>query len=98
MKLLLCRSCQDMVKLATSEVRHCHCKRCSGHYLEDGHNAEVWGREAEVIAIGNTSLIHALKSEDLTKPALGLGPDIRAWLFPHNYFRITRHGEAYSAK
>jgi hypothetical protein len=90
MKLLYCRQCRDCVKLQLL-VRHCRCAKSSGKLDRDMHTAETWGRYAEVIGVGDQHLLHALKSPDLEPTVFGVGPEIKTWLYPHNYERITRH-------
>ena len=89
MKFIYCRTCHDVFKLALKE-RRCECGRTSGWYLKDGHSAEVHGKEAEVIGIDDKTLVMALKSAEIEHPTHGLGPDVRAWVFPRNYYRIRR--------
>ena len=91
MKLLYCRSCKDCLKLLHQRVRFCSCGNSSGRYLVDGHDAETWGRYAEVIGVGDVPLLHALKSPDLDSPMFSLGPDLKAWIYPKGYEHITRH-------
>lgn len=86
MKLLLCRSCTDVVRAEVVDWRSCRCGLSSIRYLEDGHHAEVKGVHAEVIGILNGSLVQALRS-DLDAPT---GPEIAAFVFSHRYERITR--------
>ena len=97
MKLLYCKSCHDSLKLIT-RVRSCTCGQSSGKILEDFHSAEVWGRYSEVIGVDNLSLHHALKSPDLDPPedAFGYGPQVKAFLCPHGYEKVTRHVSAVS--
>lgn len=90
MKLLYCRSCRDMVKLIPT-VRHCRCAKTSGKMDRDMHRAETWGRHAEVIGMGDTPLMHALAHEDLNATVFGLGPEVKTWIYPHNYEKITRN-------
>ena len=42
MKLLLCNSCEDIVKLSKT-TRTCQCGATGGHYKEDGLNAIYYG-------------------------------------------------------
>lgn len=90
MKLLYCRSCRDCVRMQVV-VRHCRCTKSSGRMDTDMHNAEVWGRHAEVVGVGDTQLMQALGSPDLQPSVFGLGPEVKTWLYPHNYEKIKRN-------
>ena len=91
MKLLLCRSCKDSLRLQIV-TRTCRCGHSTGKLLMDMHSAEVWGRNAEVVGIGDVQLMHALNSPDLEPTVFGVGPDVtKCWVYAHNYEHITRH-------
>ena len=61
--------------------------------MDDGHHAEIFGKEAEVVSLDDKGMLFALKSPELERPTHGIGPDIQAWMFPHNYYKIKRHKE-----
>lgn len=50
MKLIICKKCEDIVKLVHI-WRRCMCGASAGHYLADNETAEVAG-EAEPFGIG----------------------------------------------
>lgn len=58
MKLIFCRSCQDVVRLRIDSTRKCDCGQCGGHYTDD-KNAEYWGETAVPLGIDNPSLAEA---------------------------------------
>jgi len=75
------------VKLARHE-RWCSCRHSHGLYLRDGRSAVVTGRYAEVIGLDNNSLVRGVQS--LAGASGEFGPALAAWVFPHDYHRITR--------
>ena len=77
MKLILCRSCQDVFKLSTEKVRTCACGKCAGVYL-DAVNALYSGDDAVPIGFGNTTLVYAL----MNQPANGVGKEFTAFVIP----------------
>lgn len=84
MKLLLCRACQDVLKLQESpsqrEARRCKCGKSGGRYL-DQLNAEFWGRHALLIGFDNNSLA-AVVHGDLWKGDPPYGPRFTAFIIP----------------
>ena len=60
MKLLLCRACQDIVKLGSGKFRKCACGKSSGRYLSDDWHAELKGENAVPICFLNTTLADAI--------------------------------------
>lgn len=91
MKFLYCRSplCQDAVKLQRQD-RTCKCGKCSGKLNDDMRSATITGRYAEVLEMNDTSLLQALKSPDLEPTVFGIGPVVKAFIWPHNADMITR--------
>lgn len=84
MKLLFCDECFDVFKLAM-EVRSCHCGRCRGRYLEDGHHAETNGKGIN-IALDNRELLPAC-SEQILNPSKGYSEKkyhFTAWVRGHD--------------
>lgn len=63
MKLILCPSCGDVVKLRVVKWRSCDCGESHGRYLKDGYHAEIAGK-AIAIGIINNSLLKALSTKD----------------------------------
>jgi hypothetical protein len=63
MKLLLCKSCHDVVKFG-DDWRKCKCGKCAGRYLSDGVRAEFYGTGAVVLGLDNTSLARAIRRAD----------------------------------
>lgn len=55
MKLILCSTCSDIVKLHTSMLRTCLCGASWGRYLNDGHTA-TYGGKAVPLGILNSAL------------------------------------------
>jgi len=64
MKLLMCRKCQDIIKMQSFE-RACMCGLSKGRYLKDGHHAEYSGQYAVVIGVDNDSLRKAIVDTDV---------------------------------
>jgi len=58
MKLLLCKSCQDIIKLVKTP-RTCQCGKVGGHYIDD-IQAVYFGDDAIPMGINNESLMEAL--------------------------------------
>jgi hypothetical protein len=78
MKLILCKKCQDVVRLIQDEERFCKCKSCSGQYTDD---LNAWYRGGEhVIPIGfsNPSLVSAVTNQ----PKSGWGEGFEAFVIP----------------
>ncbi len=92
MKLLYCRSCRDSLKLQ-QVTRTCRCGKSAGKMLSDAHHAEVWGRNAEVVGVGDLQLTQALNSPELEPTVFGIGPDVKCWVYPHNYEKVKRNLE-----
>jgi len=86
MKLLLCRACQDVLKLQESpsqrEARRCKCGKSGGRYL-DQLNAEFWGRHALLIGFDNNSLATAVHG-GVWKGDVAFGPRFTAFIIPRN--------------
>jgi hypothetical protein len=60
MKLFLCKSCQDVVRLLhVNEQRWCSCGKASGKLL-DSTRAEFYGKVTVPIGIDNRTLLQAL--------------------------------------
>jgi hypothetical protein len=58
-KLVLCRSCQDVFKLVYDK-RTCLCGKTWGRYLEDGLHAVYGGESAIPLGFANDSLATAI--------------------------------------
>ena len=77
-KLLFCRSCQDVIRLPASGARRaCECGKTWGRYLDDV-KAEYGGAEAIPIGFDNKSLYTAL----MHQPAAGRGMVFEAFVIP----------------
>jgi len=77
MKLILCKNCQDIVRLIKEE-RFCRCGKCSGKYTDD---LNAWYKGGEfVVPLGfaNSSLISALRNQ----PKEGWGENFTAFVIP----------------
>lgn len=60
MKLLLCKSCSDVIALGIGKFRKCECGLSSGRYLDDNYNAEIKGEDAIAICFLNSTLAYAV--------------------------------------
>ena len=78
MKLLFCRKCQDVFKLAADYERTCKCGAVGGKYLEDGWHAVYWGVDAVPIGFANGTLAVALRN----RPRIGEGARFTAFVMP----------------
>jgi len=76
-KLLFCPVCQDVIKLGKDKKRFCECGESAGHYLEDGINANIYGR-AIPIGFQNKSFVDALHY----RPEDGWGEKFKAFVIP----------------
>ena len=76
MKLVLCKECQDVFKLA-SQKRNCECGKSSGRYLEDGLHATYHG-PCVPIGFENNSLRDAI----INQPKEGQGKCFTAFVIP----------------
>jgi hypothetical protein len=77
MKLVLCKKCQDVVRL-TSEMRQCKCKLSGGCYLDD-IQAVYWGNDAAPLGFDNLTLVDALKRQP---EGPGVGATFVAFVIP----------------
>lgn len=77
MKLLFCKSCQDIIKMDT-ETRTCKCGSCQGAYTKDNLNAWYKGDLAVPMGFANNSLALALN----TQPTEGMGKLFEAFIIP----------------
>ncbi len=84
MKLLLCNSCKDIVKL-TKTTRTCQCGVTGGHYKDDGVNAVYYG-PATTIGFVNSEFKYALDN----RPRYGSGVEFTAFVIPDNVPTITQ--------
>lgn len=76
MKLMLCKSCYDVVRLKITP-RKCSCGKCEGYYLNDGLNAIMTGPFVP-IGIDNNSLVSSIENQ----PDSGMGKKINAFIIP----------------
>jgi hypothetical protein len=76
-KLILCPSCHDVVKLLT-KARTCDCGASWGKYT-DNLNA-VYGGDAIPLGFANGSLVKAIKDQ----PNEGNGKEFLAFVIPKN--------------
>lgn len=76
MKLILCPSCEDVVKLNVTG-RFCECGHSWGRYLDDGISAEIGG-EAIPLGFANSELRTALAN----RPKSGMGRTFAAFVIP----------------
>lgn len=59
MKLILCKQCNDVVRLMTNDIRFCKCKASAGVYI-DNINAIFSGVHCIPLGIDNTTLSKAV--------------------------------------
>ena len=62
MKLLLCTSCRDIIRLVKHEIRSCSCGECRGSYT-DNINAWYEGSTAMPLGIADSSLVEAFLNQ-----------------------------------
>ena len=77
MKLLLCKKCQDVVRLSEDEKRICECGKVGGKYIDD-LNAVYFGEMAVPIGFANSSLVNAIYNQ----PEEGMGETFNAFVIP----------------
>lgn len=88
MKLVLCRYCCDVFKLAQAG-RRCECGKSSGRYMPDGLHAEIHGKGAVALGLGNMSLSLALLNR---RGSMAL--DFKAFVIPERSATIRRSRKA----
>ena len=76
MKLLYCKTCEDIVKL-TKATRTCRCGATGGHYKVDGYNAIYYG-PAIPLGFTNGSFIEAIRNQ----PEYGDGYRYTSFVIP----------------
>lgn len=74
MKLLLCRKCQDVIRLL-DEPRKCSCGNVSGNYLDE-LNAVYSGEYAVPLGFANSTLFEAISNQ----PEKGMGYNFKAFV------------------
>jgi hypothetical protein len=86
MKLVLCKNCQDVIRLIDEE-RKCRCGNVSGRYLDEIH-AEYSGEYAVPIGFANSTLVHAVHNQ----PESGIGETFEAFVIPKECptFKISK--------
>jgi len=77
MKLLLCKECQDIVRLIQEEKRVCKCGKVGGKYTDD-LNAVYFGEMAIPIGFANSTLFKAVHNQ----PKDGMGENFTAFVIP----------------
>lgn len=76
MKLLLCKECQDVVRLIDTK-RTCKCGKVGGRYIDD-INAVYFGATAVPIGFANSTLVNAFQNQ----PENGMGQYFDAFVIP----------------
>lgn len=76
MKLLLCKECQDIIRLVDVK-RTCKCGKVGGRYIDD-LNAVYFGDMAVPIGFANSSLVSAVRNQ----PKNGMGENFTAFVIP----------------
>mgnify|MGYP000959980510 CR=1 FL=1 len=77
MKLLLCKNCQDVIRLVQEEVRTCRCGKVSGKYIND-LDAIYSGKEAIPLGFANSTLANAIQNQ----PDDNWGKEFTAFVIP----------------
>lgn len=85
MKLLLCKNCQDVIRLIQGETRTCKCGAVSGKYL-DNLNAIYSGDEAIPIGFANSTLVEAIRNQSEE----GMGKVFTAFVIPKKCYTIEK--------
>ncbi len=78
MKLLLCKNCQDVIRLVQEEVRTCRCGKVSGKYIND-LDAIYSGDDAIPLGFANSTLVEAIVNQP---EGNGLGKEFTAFVIP----------------
>lgn len=79
MRLLYCKTCEDVVRLARrDEDRHCECGRSFGRMVD--HGVVVVGGPSLVLGVTEPQLLRAVNNV----PATGEGPRFFAFVMPSN--------------
>ena len=89
MKLVLCKVCQDVVRLLKHK-RYCDCGSAGGWYSEDGLYAFYFGFGIP-IGFNNFELVMAVRNQ----PETGMGKDFGAFVIPKQCATFTYLGEDY---
>lgn len=77
MKLLLCKKCQDIIRLIQDEKRVCQCGKVGGKYIDD-LNAVYFGDMAVPLGFANNTLVNAVHNQ----PKDGMGENFTAFVIP----------------
>jgi hypothetical protein len=85
MKLLLCKNCQDVIRLQVNIKRTCKCGNVSGIYLDD-LNAIYSGDDAVPIGFANSTLVEAIRNQ----PEEGMGKVFTAFVIPKNCYTFEK--------
>jgi hypothetical protein len=78
MKLLFCKSCNDIVKLIETK-RTCKCGKVGGKYTDD-LNAVYFGEMAVPIGFANSTLVKAINNQ----PQNGIGENFTSFVIPRD--------------
>jgi len=62
MKLVLCKQCQDVIRLIQAEERSCKCGECKGQYTDELY-AWYSGKSAIPLGFANSSLVEAIHNQ-----------------------------------
>lgn len=92
MKLLLCKNCQDVIRLIDEE-RKCRCGSVKGRYINEIY-AEYSGEHAVPIGFANGSLVHAVHNQ----PETGMGEGFEAFVIPKNCPTMKKLKAAFTKK
>lgn len=78
MKLLLCQSCEDVVKMKVGTTK-CQCGSSGARLGMDGLYAKYWGDQAVPLGFANRTLISAMGRRDRDD---GMGVEFTAFVIP----------------
>lgn len=78
MKLVFCKTCQDVVKAGRSRTARCSCGASKARYAPDGRLA-VYAGDAVPIGFANSSLAAALRKNGGNFSAFVIGPDCETY-------------------
>lgn len=81
MKLILCPTCHDVIKIMTQAPRTCYCGQSWGFlpYEGDDLHAAIGG-QAIPLGFANSTLVDAIQS----RPKFGMGSHFDAFVIPEN--------------
>lgn len=88
MKLILCKNCQDVIRLMR-EKRFCKCGKCCGKYTDDLNAWYAGGEFVVPLGFNNGSLVKAVNNQ----PEEGLGENFSAFVIPKSCSTFKDHSD-----